>query len=122
MTLLIIIEGKSYKMTKLLLTATNNHLKFDSYPNVVNVEKKRTRTWCSNGTPKSVTKVNRNLTENFYHYMRNVDFPMRVNYCWNFSESHRSFFNQIYFNKFYCNVCGNRTSVSESGLSPVYFG
>jgi hypothetical protein len=97
-------------MSKILSTTSNNN-----YSKLNNIEKKRT--WCSNGTPKSVTKsVDRNLNENFYHYMRNVDFPMRANYCWDFSESHRSFFNQIYFNKFYCNVCGNRTVSEISGL------
>ena len=63
---------------------------------------------CSNGTPKSLTKIDRNSTEYSYRSMTHIDFPMRVNYCWDFSESHRNFFNNFYIKKFCCNVCGTQ--------------
>lgn len=107
-------------MTKLVFTAGNNNFKIHSKVNDYVNFNLETRSWCSNGTPKSVTKIDRNLTEYFYHYMRNIDFPMRVSYCWNFSEAHRDFFNQTYLNKFCCNVCGNRAVSEVLILSETY--
>jgi hypothetical protein len=84
-----------------MTTTTSSSLKLSSKFDYFDTDFE-SRTWCSNKTPKSVTKIDQDLTEYFYHCMKNIDFPMRVSYCWNFSESHRNFFNQTYSKKKAC--------------------
>lgn len=56
------------------------------------VEKRQfSKFWFSNRTPFSL-KADRQMKEYFYHCVRNFDFPMRLNYCWNFSIKHEKFF------------------------------
>lgn len=56
------------------------------------VEKRQfSQFWFSNRTPFSL-KADRQMKEYFYHCIRNFDFPMRLNYCWNFSVNHEKFF------------------------------
>ena len=45
----------------------------------------------SNRTQNSI-KADRRFKEYFYHCITNIDYPMRVNYCWNFSSNHEKFF------------------------------
>lgn len=60
--------------------------------------------WYSNKTPKSI-KSERVLTEYVFHCMKNFDFPIRTNYCWNFSEAHRNRFNEVYYTKYQFKKC-----------------
>jgi hypothetical protein len=50
-----------------------------------------TTTSFTNRTQNSI-KADRRFTEYFYHCITNIDYPMRVNYCWNFSSNHEKFF------------------------------
>ena len=45
----------------------------------------------TNRTQNSI-KADRRFKEYFYHCITNIDYPMRVNYCWNFSSNHEKFF------------------------------
>jgi len=45
----------------------------------------------TNRTQNSI-KADRRFTEYFYHCITNIDYPMRVNYCWNFSSNHEKLF------------------------------
>ena len=46
---------------------------------------------CNNRTQGSI-KADRQIKEYFYHCITNIDYPMRVNYCWNFSTNHEKLF------------------------------
>jgi hypothetical protein len=47
--------------------------------------------WFDNRTQKSI-KADRQIKEYFYHCIQNFDYPMRNNYCWDFSLNHQNLF------------------------------
>lgn len=46
--------------------------------------------WYGNRTQVSI-KADRQIKEYFYHCIPNIDYPMRMNYCWDFSPTHGQF-------------------------------
>lgn len=54
--------------------------------------------WFANRTQVSV-KADRQIKEYFYHCIRNIDYPMRINYCWNFSPAHENYFRRTFASK-----------------------
>jgi hypothetical protein len=54
--------------------------------------------WYANRTQVSI-KADRQITEYFYHCIRNIDYPMRINYCWNFSLKHENYFKKTLTNR-----------------------
>ena len=76
------IPDSSY--TSLALACMNSSPLFPIY--------KRTHpNWYGNRTQNSI-KADRQFKEYFYHCIRNIDYPMRVNYCWDFSLKHENLF------------------------------
>jgi hypothetical protein len=47
--------------------------------------------WFDNRTQTSI-KADRQIKEYFYHCIQNFDYPMRNNYCWDFSLNHQNLF------------------------------
>jgi len=66
--------------------------------------------WYANRTPQSI-KADKHIKEYFYHCMRNFDFPMRINYCWNFSISHQGLFKKTLERPYkFSKVCAKRAA------------
>lgn len=70
------------------------------------------RFWHGNRTQVSI-KADRQIKEYFYHCIRNIDYPMRINYCWNFSSSHEQFFRRTLADRTVKRIQNLRTSLNE---------
>ncbi|EFX60426.1 hypothetical protein DAPPUDRAFT_277555, partial [Daphnia pulex] len=78
--------------------------------------------WFDNRTQASI-KADRQIKEYFYHCIRNFDYPMRVNYCWDFSANHENLFKKTLAKKAFKRICSAPTAeappaATESARKP----
>lgn len=99
----VVDEGKKLglftkldKLTQKKLVASNLSQNKKNSPPTRTLEANPTRSICSsshwytNRTQVSI-KADRQIKEYFYPRIRDIDYPMRLNYCWDFSPTHGQF-------------------------------
>lgn len=103
------IPDSSY--TSLALACMNSSPLFPIY-------KRTAPNWYGNRTQNSI-KADRQFKEYFYHCIRNIDYPMRVNYCWDFSLKHENLFKKTLAKRKLSQIHSNSSNSSSSKKSSV---
>ncbi len=94
-----------------LITATLMSLQLPAFTSPpITTSVLRQSFWFANRTPLSI-QADRHIREYFYHCISNFDFPMRLNYCWNFSINHQRLIKKTLARPYkFSKVCARRAA------------